>query len=64
MTSTNADLAYVVRNRAGQIVVMFWGDPLVAEAEASQWSTRPGYSVEKAAVTDAITVEESDSAVL
>jgi hypothetical protein len=59
MNTNTTDLAYVVRNRAGQIVVMFWGDPVVAEAEASQWLTRSGYTVEKAMVADAVTVDEA-----
>jgi hypothetical protein len=51
---TASDTAYVVRNRSGHVVVMFWGNPATAAAEAQDWAERRGYTVERA-VLDEVT---------
>ena len=66
MSATDTQIgepAYVVKNRAGQIVVMFWGDSKIAAVEAAGWAERPGYFVERVVVSDTLqaTLEENVS---
>ncbi len=52
METTRTQLAFVVRDTAGRVVVAFWGPAEQAEAEAQEWAARRGYAV------DAVNVDE------
>ncbi len=54
MTTETAEVAYVVRNQQGQVVVMFWGDPTTAAAEAQEWAERRGYTVAQTPVSEIV----------